>query len=277
MAHGSNPHPDGGYGDRHTGQASHLAELGAMASLFAHEINNLLTQLAGRAQLARMRPGDTELTELALASVEDCCARAEQLAQLFMAPAAPVHDPGGEIRVGLSQIHQRACAGLRHSDLERFEIELHDQTQGYAPDVLPIVLEQVLQNLVINAIRAIDEHPEPGGGSHSIRVSAQCSTWNTPPNPSSDTREMIIEVIDTGVGMTPRQVAQLNAGEPIDAPKHTQSTRFARHGLGMRVCRKLLGTVGGTLRCVSAPGQGTRMIVRVPAVHLDSIGRKSAA
>lgn len=277
MAHGSNPHSDEGHGDRHTGQASHLAELGAMAMLFAHEINNLLTQLAGRAQLARMRPGDTELNELALASVEDCCARADQLTQLFMAPAATASHVTGETRLGLREIHQRACGGLRHGDLDRFEIELNDQTQGYAPDVLPIVLEQILQNLVINAIRAIEEHPEPEATNHNIRISAQCSTWNTPTNHPSDSREMIIEVIDTGVGMTPRQVTQLNAGEPIDPPEHTQSQRLARHGLGMRVCRKLLGTVGGTLRCVSAPGQGTRMIVLVPAVRLDSAERKSAA
>ncbi|MCA9275053.1 MAG: sensor histidine kinase [Phycisphaerales bacterium] len=273
MAHGSNPQHGGGHADRHPGQASHLAELGAMASLFVHEINNLLTQLAGRAQLARMRPEDAELTELALASVEDCCARAELLAQLFMAPAAPTNQRNDEIRIGLSQIHDRACAGLRHSDLKQFEFELDDQTQGYAPDVLPIVLEQVLQNLVINAIRAIDEHPAPDNQSHIIRVSAQCSTWNTP----DDQSRMQIEITDTGIGMTPRQVAQLNAGEPVDTPEHTQSVRFARHGLGMRVCRKLLGAVGGTLQCVSAPGQGTRMILRVPAVRLDSVERKSAA
>lgn len=252
-----------------------------MASLFAHEINNLLTQLAGRAQLARMRPEDAELTELALASVEECCARAEQLAQLFLAPttpSTPTSTPASiPARVSLEHIHARACAGLGHREHERCPIVLDDQTRGYVPDLLPIVLEQVLQNLVINAIRAIQEHPKPNDQSHIIRVSAQCSTWNTPAALSQMQTQMQIEITDTGVGMTPRQVAQLNAGEPVDAPEHTQSTRLARHGLGMRVCRKLLGTVGGTLQCVSAPGQGTRMILRVPAIHLDSAGKKSAA
>ena len=244
-----------------------------MASLFAHEVNNLLTQLAGRTQLALMRPEDPDLSRHALQSVQDCCARAEQLTQLFLIPTSAQGSSGADARLSLQSIHERVCGAIRSSDCDRLGFELHDETEGYMPDLLPIVLEQILQNLLLNAIRAIEEHPEHDSASHCVRVVAECSMWNTP----TTEHEMRIEVIDTGVGMSPRQVAQLNSGEAIDEPTHPTSQRHRRHGLGMRVCRKLLSTVGGTLHCDSTPNHGTRITIRVPALKLQDQYERAAA
>ncbi len=258
----------------HARCASHLAELGAVAAMYAHEVNNQLTHLAGRAQLALMREDDRELSEHALRAVGDCCDRIERLTRLFLSDGGAIEPDRHQLRSSIRQIHESVCRGIRGSDRDRLGITLDDASEGYAPDMLPIVLEQVLQNLVLNAVRAIDEHPEPDDPSHSIRVVvSRCSTWNTPAAESG--LEIMIE--DTGVGMSDRQLNQLNAGEPIEPPTHAKSREHTRHGLGLRVCRKLLDTVGGSLHAISSHGHGARVVVRVPAIRIDAHNAREAA
>ncbi|MFG0246864.1 MAG: ATP-binding protein [Phycisphaerales bacterium JB052] len=260
-------------------RASHLAELGAMAPLYAHEVNNLLTQLSARAQLAQMRPGQPELTEQTLQAVGDCCRRIEQLTQIFLVPDGSGDDRAQCERVSIGEIHRRVVAGVRADDRDRLGLKLLDQSMGYAPDAMPIMIEQVLSNLIINALRAIDEHPTPGDPHHRIMLESRaiqasaCSTWNTAPGAHGI--ELIIE--DTGIGMTPRQVSQLNSGQAIDLPSTRSPSSIKRHGLGLRVCRKLLSAAGGSMRCDSSINQGTRITVQLPAIKLDQDQARRAA
>ncbi|HCT46650.1 MAG: hypothetical protein CMJ35_00970 [Phycisphaerae bacterium] len=260
-------------------RASHLAELGAMAPLYAHEVNNLLTQLSARAQLAQMRPGQPELATQTLQAVGDCCRRIEQLTQIFLLPDTPTDDHAQCERVGINEIHRRVIAGVRADDRDRLGLELNDLSTGLAPDTMPIMIEQILSNLIINALRAIDEHPEPRDPHHRIMLESRplppsaCSTWNN--RSSTHGIELIIE--DTGVGMTPRQVSQLNSGQAIDLPSTRSKSKIERHGLGLRVCRKLLAAAGGSMRCDSSLNQGTRIALLLPAIKLDQKQLRHAA
>lgn len=282
-----NPSADAGARPQHPHHdewASHLAELGAMSQLYAHEVNNLLTQVSARAQLALMRPSDSDLAQHALRSVGDCCERINQLTQIFLSPDSAQNAGRGPIpREQMPAIHQRVLGTIRDADRARYGLELTDGSAGYAPDLLPVMLEQVLQNLILNALRAIAEHPNPTDQGHQIQITThlrsreQCSTWNTP----TTTHAIEIVVEDTGVGMNAQQVTQLMNGMRVDLsecrPSAHHSGRFSRHGLGIRVCRKLLGAVGGALACESTPMRGTRMIVRVPGVKLQGNTIRSAA
>ncbi len=274
----SHPHP------HHDERASQLAELGALSQLYAHEVNNLLTQVSARAQLAMMRPDDRELAEHALRGVGDCCQRINQLTQIFLTPNAPrAQGTRPADREPVARIHARVIDTIRESDRAHLGLELDDHSVGFAPDLMPVMLEQVLSNLVLNAMRAIAEHPSPHDPAHQIRITARtmesgtCSTWNTPT--ASHLIEIIVE--DTGAGMEPRQVTQLMNGLPVDVPTQrtgrTPSDRFARHGLGLRVCQKLMSAVGGAIACESTPLKGTRMRVRVPAIMLDRASARLAA
>ena len=266
-----------------TQRASHLAELGAMAPLYAHEISNLLTHLSARAQLAIMRPGDAELREEALVAVGDCCRRIEQLTQIFLMPNAPDDSSNSAERLPIKEIHRRVCQSVRRDDLDRFGPHLDDRTDGCAPDLMPVVLEQILSNLIVNALRAIDEHPTPDDPHHRIHIEAHafrgdvCSMWNTSTPTDAPVLGMEIIVEDTGAGMSPRQVTQLNSGQAVDMPVGPNRSRIARHGLGLRVCRKLLSTAGGRIQCDSSINQGTRIVLRVPAIELHSDQARSAA
>lgn len=72
-----------------------------------------------------------------------------------------------------------------------------------------------------------------------------------------------IEVLDTGCGIPPAQQAlvwqefrQLDMGE---------SRKFGGFGLGLAIVRRLTQILGGDIQLTSAVGQGTRVLVRVPA------------
>lgn len=262
-----------------------------MSQLYAHEVNNLLTQVSARAQLALMRPDDADLSAHALRAVGDCCDRINQLTQIFLSPPnqSQVDEPSSRSaapqrvqRSSVASVHAQVVRLIRDADRSQFGFELIDETAGYAPDMMPMLLEQVLTNLILNALRAVHEHPSSPVKSHSICVHARledsstCSTWNTPTN-HNDTRPMLIIVEDTGIGMTPSQVTQLLNGMAVESNATHSSDQFTRHGLGMRVCRKLLNTVGGQIGCESRPMQGTRMSIRIPAIKLDASSDSRAA
>lgn len=251
-----------------------------MSQLYAHEVNNLLTQISARAQLALMRPEDPELAELALQAVGDCCERINHLTLIFLTPTGITsdadHSAAPTQRATISTIHARVVGSIRETDRARYGFKLIDDTQGHAPDLMPLLLEQVLLNLMLNALRAIDEHESPTSDGHHIRIHAAleqpagaCSTWNTP--------TMLIRVEDTGVGMTASQITQLMNGLQVKTNHAASGDHLARHGLGMRVCRKLLDTVGGQLRCESTPMQGTRMSITIPAVRINAEKTRVAA
>ncbi|MEX0877052.1 MAG: ATP-binding protein [Phycisphaerales bacterium] len=280
--------------DAHLDQASHLAELGALAPMFAHEVNNLMTQVGGRAQLALMRPDDPHATARALNLAAQAGAHIAQLAEFFLdaaptaqaTPTAPTTQtseiPADSRR--LRDIHQRALGFLDDTDVETLGFTLIEDEPGIEAGVLPVLLQQVLLNLYINAVRAIRRCPASQHRDHAVRVrvgvldaaGAACSPWNT--------TRIRITIQDTGVGMTSDQAARLMGDTASRHPNtHTvndESPPDARqgHGLGLPICRRLLAEVGGALRCESTPGKGTRMTIIVPAAqaHAPAADRHAA-
>lgn len=245
-----------------------------MAPLYAHEINNLITQLSGRAQLALMQIENEAVVTQALRGIVDGCERAARLSELFLTPGTlPAEDKQTDslplivdrLRTAIPQCEQ--AQGLLH-----FDIDDDDPTPG----IPPIVLEQILDNLIRNALRAIDEHPDPSSTHHEIRIacdpSPRCSTWNT-----TDQLLMRIVVSDTGVGMTAAQVESLFALKDNHRSAGPRNERYPRHGLGMRVCRMLIESVGGAIHCDSKPNQGTRMTLLVPTLGQETESYRSAA
>jgi len=114
-------------------------------------------------------------------------------------------------------------------------------------------LEQVLLNLVLNAVRAM-----PGGGE--IRVSGRRS---------GDGAGISIVVADSGPGIPREQIAKIF--EP------GFSTRASSPGLGLAVCRKIVEQHGGTMAVESRPGQGASFTVLLPVDQKKPIDEKRIA
>ena len=115
-----------------------------------------------------------------------------------------------------------------------------------SPD-LPLVrldsdlFEQALLNLMLNAEQAM-----PDGGTLTLIGRA-------------DGTSVLLDVIDTGVGIEPEALPKLFR------PFHT--TKPDGSGLGLATARKIVAAHGGTIGVQSEPGRGTKFTITLPAAQ----------
>jgi signal transduction histidine kinase len=106
----------------------------------------------------------------------------------------------------------------------------------------PVALDQVVHNLLMNALQALEQVDTP--------LRQLVVTVGTV-GPSGQ-----LSIADTGPGMTPEVRAR--AFEPFF------STRSGGLGLGLSLCETLVGAMGGRLSAGDNPGGGTRMDLVLP-------------
>jgi cell cycle sensor histidine kinase DivJ len=105
-------------------------------------------------------------------------------------------------------------------------------------------LKQVLLNLVSNAVKFT-----PAGGEVTVTGVVD--------------RDVVeIAVTDTGIGIAADDMAQL--GSPFFQVRQAYDRQHEGTGLGLSVVRGLVGLLGGSLAIESAPGEGTRVSIRLP-------------
>jgi signal transduction histidine kinase len=107
-----------------------------------------------------------------------------------------------------------------------------------------VVLRRILENLVANAVDAARE----ANGRVTVSseaVNRENQVW------------VRLAVADTGKGMSQEQLDR--------AFDDFFTTKEGGTGLGLSVVRRLVADLGGTLRVETAPGQGSRFIVELPA------------
>ncbi len=246
--------------ESHFDQASNLAELGVFSSMFAHEVNNLMTQVGGRAQLALAH---MDRPEMIVRALELACHASTQIAQLSAIFLESAHaDSPRASHAGLREIHAQALEFIDDRHIQAYRFALHEKTGQQRVALPPILLQQVLLNLYLNAIRAIEE--SPSSGPHRVTTEIErivpqgnCSPWNMP--------QIRITVEDTGIGMDAQQIEQVFRA-PLRSPSAQGSTNPSGrgHGLGLSVCKKLLAQADGCIEARSTPGAGTKMIITLP-------------
>ncbi len=104
-------------------------------------------------------------------------------------------------------------------------------------------VQQVLQNLVSNALKFTAK------GEVRLLLSDQDDT-------------LIIEVQDTGIGMTPEQVSRIF--DEFSQADNSVTRRFGGTGLGMSIVRHLVDMMQGRIEVESKPDVGTKVRVRLP-------------
>jgi two-component system NtrC family sensor kinase len=107
-------------------------------------------------------------------------------------------------------------------------------------------LGHVFLNLMLNAVQAMSEQNVT---RNVLRVATRVS----------EAGEVVIEVQDTGAGMTPDVL------EHLFEPFYT--TRPSSTGMGLAVSHSIVTSLGGSLRAESQPGEGTLFIVTLPAAR----------
>jgi PAS domain S-box-containing protein len=118
----------------------------------------------------------------------------------------------------------------------------------------PTRLRQVLLNVIGNAVK----FTEAGRVAVDLWFDA-----------SHRLPELVVEVTDTGIGMSADQVASL--GKPFTQGDPGHARRFGGSGLGMSISYRLAELMGGSITCQSTPGSGTTFTVRVPAGNVAGV------
>lgn len=220
-----------------------LATLGTIASIIAHEYNNILTPVVSYARLALSKPNDQELMKKA---VEKALMGAERAAKISSSLLGFARESDGQHVANLPQVIDDTIACLAR-DPRKDGIELKVDMPDLKAAISPLTLQQVLLNLLLNARQAMRR------GGH-LRISGR-------PEGSM----IHIEVADTGPGIPPEIIDRLfepfvtRRGGPQRDPDEPKGT-----GLGLCICRDLVRAVGGSISVESQPGQGATFRIRLP-------------
>ena len=110
-------------------------------------------------------------------------------------------------------------------------------------------LRQILLNLVGNAVKFTPK------GVVTVHCKVASSEGSKAPN-------LVIKVIDTGIGITEEQKKRLFTRFSQGDSSHTK--QFAGAGLGLAICERLVTLMGGTISVESEPGKGSVFTVELP-------------
>jgi two-component system NtrC family sensor kinase len=238
-------------------RASRLAELGEMAAGFAHEINNPLQIIKNEQSLIEITLDELkergelrqseDLDELEDATHQikeqvDRCAEITQAILKFGRKSEPVSediDLYTFIPEVTAMIEKKASV---HGINIKREIAKHNLTIHGDP----AQLQQVLLNLLNNAIDAIIVRHRSEGGELVIGAKAQ------------EDGTVEIRVKDNGCGISPENLKK------IFTPFFTTKPVGKGTGLGLSVCYGIIEHMGGLLKVSSERGVGTTVTIEMP-------------
>jgi len=235
-------------GRRH---AEKMELMGRLAGGTAHIINNLMTVVLGRAELALDATPRTSALREDLEAVTEAARRASGLAERLLSASGRRIRDGRQMRVVDVVLGQREAVRRTAGPDRALGWDL---AEGDAL-VPPSDLETVLLELVSNAVDATAPH-----GRITIRVRDE--TLEAPPAgaPSGvrPGRFSILEVEDDGPGVEQADLPHIF--EPFYSSRPCHEGR----GLGLSVVHGLVARCGGAVLVDTAPGTGTRVRVYLP-------------
>ncbi len=223
-------------------QNERLRALGEMAAGVAHDFNNMLAVIVARAELLLGKAHDAYvvrgLQEIHRAATNG----ASTVRRIQNFTGTRRARPAG--RVALGEIVREVVQLTRvrwKDEAQRRGVPYEVTVDGTAPAIAGHGddLREVFTNLLNNALDAM-----PDGGRCTFRL-------------SEDARSAVVEVEDTGRGMTPDVSARIF--EPFFTTKGPKGS-----GLGLAVSWGIVNSCGGTITAVSRVGTGTRVTVRLP-------------
>jgi len=218
-------------------RAEHLATLGELATGLAHEIRNPLAGIAGVIEIVGR---DLPVTSPAKAVVKDIRLEIAQINRIITDLLETARPRAPEMRFSnLNTTAEHAVMLARQQVLSKpIQIEFHPAPNLQEVEHDSDQLHQVLLNLLLNAVQAID-------GSGVVKVEVR-------PDPES----AVISVTDSGRGIPPEHI------DHIFRPFYT--TKGNGTGLGLSLTRRIVEQHRGRIEVTSEIGKGTQFQVYLP-------------
>jgi len=238
-------------GERMREELAHLAHqnrvstMGELAASLAHEIKQPISAAMTDARtcsrwLTRDHPDLAEAQTAASRVVKDVARASEiigRVKSLFKKDSLQREE------VDINELIQEMIALLR-SEASRHSISIH---RDFSIDLPPIMadrvqLQQVLMNLMLNSIEAMKSMDTPG----KLTIKSQ----------QDDSGQLLISVMDTGVGVLPEKIEQIFNAFFTSKPQGT--------GMGLAISRSIIVSHGGRLWAVSNPESGATFHFTLP-------------
>jgi two-component system, LuxR family, sensor kinase FixL len=221
-----------------------LSEMGQMGAVLAHELNQPLAALNNY-----LRAGTRMLEAMGVA-------RSERIFEVMDKAGAQARRAGEIIR-GLRQFVEKHETERRHEDVGKIveeaialallgaksggivvRIEMSEEQLSVFVDRIQI--QQVVVNLVRNAVEAMAQSPEKRL-TIATRRDGEC---------------VAVSVADTGPGLS------ADLADRLFTPYVT--TKEKGMGIGLSICRQIVEAHGGRIRVESAPAGGARFLFTLP-------------
>ncbi|MGC1272950.1 MAG: ATP-binding protein [Planctomycetaceae bacterium] len=239
-------------------RAARIGTMGEMAAGLAHEVHQPIASIANyangaRKRLDRGRLSDDELNGV-FAEVAAQCERAGSVIRNirdFVRGLHPERRP-----VDLNVVVMESLK-LTRFDVHQREVQIVTDLAADLPPILtdPTQLSQVLLNLVLNAVQAMDD--VTGERKLVIRTAV--------------TEDGLVEayVRDTGHGVAPD-----DRGRLFD---QFFTTKPDGMGLGLPIARSIAEGHGGRLELLHSGPEGSEFVLRLPAIHSETATTKPVA
>ncbi len=220
-----------------------LANLGLISASVAHEIKNGMVAINTFVELLLQKGEDRELSE----TVQRELKRINSLISQMMRFAAPPGRGAEHLAATAVEVHDLFEYSLRllHYPINSKLITLQKQFNAKPGVVLgdEAELQQVFMNLILNAVEAL-------GANGTLTLSTQLVEV-----PGSG-RQMLIEVKDTGIGISQENLKRLF--EPFFTTKKNGT------GLGLTICQRIVNQHGGSISAQSQTGRGSTFSILLP-------------
>ncbi|MFL6443094.1 MAG: sensor histidine kinase [Candidatus Sulfotelmatobacter sp.] len=218
-------------------RAEHMATLGEMATGLAHEIRNPLAGIAGVIEIIGRDLPATSPARSVLKDVRQEIARINRIVTDLLQTARP-HPPQVRKSDLNTTVEHAVMLGRQQALSKSTEITLRKDPSLPEVEHDSDRIHQVLLNLLLNALQAID-------ASGKIAVTVELRGKNA-----------VIEVADNGRGIAPDHLPN------IFRPFYT--TKGDGTGLGLSLARRIVEDHQGRIQVTSTVGKGTTFAVILP-------------
>lgn len=221
-------------------EAERRAAVGDLARQINHDVKNGLAPirhvLRHLGQVAEREPENlATIFQERAATLDSSIEYLDTLARNYARLSPALDRSQSDVNLVLKEIAQAIPVGS-----VTVETRFADSLPAVAAD--KIVLRRIFENLVTNGLEAID------GDNGKLLMSSEFDSASS---------RIRVSIMDSGRGMSREELER--------AFDDFHTTKSSGTGLGLSVVRRLVSDLGGTLRVETAPGQGSRFIVELPA------------
>ncbi|MGV6817964.1 MAG: sensor histidine kinase [Thiotrichales bacterium] len=219
--------------------------LGEMASGLAHELNQPLAAIKAYVE------GCSKRIESGLCSVEDFTYVMGQVETQIERAVGTLTEVRNFFRkddtrmdsVNLNEIINSITGMLKSLDVSR-DVLIKEYPDEKLPDILvnPVQIEQVILNLIRNALEALEEE---GASLPTVEI-----------HTGMEGDKLFVSVVDNGPGFDPEKL------EEVFHPFYT--TKKGGMGMGLSICRTIIEGHGGKIQALRNEDKGTTMKFSLP-------------